>query len=144
MDITDPALQPFFSVTVDGHRLGMFTACDGLGVEVVIESREEGGNNEYVHHLPVRMKYTNIKLTRPLNGDSAAVASWFASMSGTVTRATGHITALRPDGQTIMTWHLNGVIPVRWQGPSFGVANVQVATETLELAHHGFRFEQGR
>ena len=71
-----------FSVVVDIHDLGSFTACEGLGVEVVLEQREEGGNNEFVHQLPVRMKYPNVKLTRALNGESALVAQWFASMAG--------------------------------------------------------------
>ena len=42
----------------------------------------EGGNNDFVHQLPVRFKYTNIKLTRPLDKNTENVAQWFASMSG--------------------------------------------------------------
>ena len=38
----------------------------------------------------------------------------------------------------MFTWTLTGVIPVRWTGPSLSVDSPKVATETLELAHHGF------
>ncbi|HKE97848.1 MAG TPA: phage tail protein, partial [Actinomycetes bacterium] len=31
-----------------------------------------------------------------------------------------------------------GVFPVRWQGPALNVDSPKVATESLELAHHGF------
>jgi phage tail-like protein len=141
IDITeDPALAPFFKVDVGHSSLGTFLTCDGLGVEVVLEQREEGGNNVFIHQLPVRLKYSNIKLTRPVDSDSAKVAEWFAKMGGAVQRSDATITALKPGNvlQTIASWTLHGVIPVRWQGPSFGVENNKVAIETLELAHNGF------
>ncbi len=37
-----------------------------------------------------------------------------------------------------MEWTLTGVIPVRWQGPAFSADSPALATETLEIAHHGF------
>ena len=134
----DPAVAHRFKVSIDGHELGVFTGCDGLGVEVVLEQREEGGNNEFVHQLPVRLKYTNVKLTRPVDEDSEKVAKWLKEMQGTITRASAEITAVGTDAKRITSWKLKGVIPVRWQGPSLGAENNKVATETLELAHHGF------
>lgn len=135
---TDPAVSMCFSVVVDGHDLGVFTGCDGLGVEVVVETRQEGGNNEFVHQLPVRLTYTNVKLTRPVNRDSAAVARWFASMGGDLRRTNARIAAMRLDGTTVTSWSLRDVFPVRWQGPSLSVDTDKAASETLELAHHGF------
>jgi phage tail-like protein len=136
--IEDPAVATRFKVVVSHHDLGTFTSCEGLGAEVVLEQREEGGNNVFVHQLPVRLKYTNIKLTRPVNSDSAKIARWFASMGGEITRTEAEITAMGVDGREIASWKLEGVIPVRWQGPSLNVETAKVATETLELAHHGF------
>ena len=142
---SDPAVSLFFSVSIDtdqhpkvGVDLGDFTSCDGLGFEVAVEQREEGGNNGFVHQLPGRIKYSNIKLTRPLNRDSAVVAKWFSSMGGTIVRTQAVITARRPDGKAVATWTLRGVIPVKWSGPQLSVDTAKVAMETLELAHHGF------
>lgn len=141
--MSDPGIQLFFKVEIgSGHKLGMFTSCDGLGAEVVLEQREEGGNNEFVHQLPVRVKYSNIKLTRPLDADSAEVAKWFATMSGPLVRTTATITALTAERRPMAAWYLTDVIPVRWQGPSFNAESAKMATETLELAHHGFRYEK--
>ena len=140
--IDDPGIQLYFQVEIDQHRLGIFTSCEGLGCEIVVEAREEGGNNDFVHQLPVRMKYTNIKLTRPLDKDTQNVANWFATMTGPLTRTTGHITALTAELKPMATWHLTGIIPVRWQGPSFNAESAKMATETLELAHHGFTYEK--
>ena len=144
-DDADPAVAVCFKVDVHSQKLGWFTGCDGLGCEVVVEQREEGGNQQFVHQLPGRLKYTNVKLTRPVNGDTKLVAKWFASMAGKVERTIADITAMTLDGREVASWTLLDVIPVRWTGPQLGVDNNKVATETLELAHHGFLFpEQGK
>ncbi|MDQ4097470.1 MAG: phage tail protein [Actinomycetota bacterium] len=135
---SDPAVSVCFSVKIDDHDLGAFTACDGLGCEVVIEQREEGGNQRFVHQLPGRLKFPNVKLTRPINKDTEKVAKWFARMSGPVARTGAEIVAMTLDGTKVATWQLMDVIPVRWSGPQLGVDNSKVATETLEIAHHGF------
>jgi phage tail-like protein len=138
-DVTsDPAVSICFTVRIDEHDLGAFTACEGLGCEVTVEQREEGGNNGYVHQLPGRLRFTNVRLTRPINADSEKVARWFAAMTTGVKRTTAEICAMTADGTQVATWNLVGVIPVRWQGPSLSVDALRVATETLELAHHGF------
>lgn len=135
----DPAIAQRFKLKIDGgHDLGTWSQCDGLGVEVVLEQHEEGGNNEFIHQLPVRMKYSNVKLTRMVDEDSKKVAKWFAEMGGEITRTSAEITALGGDDDEITSWKLKGVIPVRWQGPSLSAEATKVATETLELAHHGF------
>jgi phage tail-like protein len=136
---SDPAVTVCFKVKIDGKNLGAFTGCDGLGCEVTVEQREEGGNNAFVHQLPGRVKYTNIKLTRPVNADTRLIAEWFASMTTGVTRTTAEIVALTGDGDPVVSYSLRGVFPVRWTGPSLSVDSPKVATETLELAHHGFQ-----
>ena len=131
------ALSVCFAVRIDDNNLGTFNSVDGLGCEVVIESREEGGNNGFVWQLPTRMKYTNVKLSRPLNKDTAKVATWFASMAGGVKPTTATIEALDPEGKVLFSWGLLGVIPVRWTGPTLNLDSAKVATETIEIAHHG-------
>ncbi len=75
----------------------MFNSCEGLGFEIVIEQREEGGNNAMVWQLPTRMKYTNVKLTRPIGADSAKLTSWFAGMMNGVKPTTMVISAMTVD-----------------------------------------------
>ena len=43
-DADQAAVAVAFKVTIDGQNLGFFTACDGLGCEIAIEQKEEGGN----------------------------------------------------------------------------------------------------
>ena len=57
-----------FEVTID-HKvdLGNWTKCEGLTVEWELQEYREGGLNDYVHRLPGRRKFQNIKLTRPID-----------------------------------------------------------------------------
>lgn len=137
--MTDPGVTTCWSVVVDQQWLGTFMTCEGLGMEVVLEQREEGGNNGFVWQIPTRIKYTNIKLSRPVCESTNRVINWLVASTRKVEPQTATIKALGPDEKTtIAEWTLYGVIPVRWTGPSFNADSPKVATETIELAHHGF------
>jgi len=127
-----------FAVELDKTSIGMFNSCEGLGLEVVLEQREEGGNNMMVWQLPTRMKYSNIKLTRPVGPDSHKLTTWITKALHSVQPITAVISALSADGKPVAKWSLNGVVPVRWTGPSLNLDSPKVFTETLEIAHHGF------
>jgi phage tail-like protein len=138
MTDVEPAVSVCFSVSIGSQDLGTFMSCEGLGIEVVLEQREEGGFNGQVWQLPTRLKYSNIKLSRPLGPETTKVAEWFASMVTGVKRRTATITARNAKNEPVATWNLAGVVPVRWTGPSLNVESPKVATETIEIAHHGF------
>lgn len=138
MDTQDPAVSVCFEVKIDGDSLGAFNGCEGLGCEVVIEQREEGGHNGAVWQLPTRLKYPNIKLTRPVTEDTKLLTAWISSVLTGVSPKTAYITARALDGRVVATWGLMDVVPVRWTGPSLNPDSPKVATETVEIAHHGF------
>jgi phage tail-like protein len=138
MSELEEAVAVCYLVKIDDHSLGEFSSCDGLGCEFVMEQREEGGNNGFVWQLPSRIKYSNIKLTRPVTQDSAKITSWIAGMAGGIQRKTATIEAKTLGGTVIASWALVDVVPVRWTGPQLSADSPKVATETLELAHHGF------
>ena len=140
----DTAVSVSYIVKLDGMNLGAFTTCDGLGCEVVLETREEGGINGMVWQLPTRLKYPNIKLSRPLGRDTEKVAAWFAGVAKGYDRWTGTIEVKRANGKTVATWSLDGVVPVRWSGPSLSPDSPKVIMETVEIAHHGFTVEAGK
>jgi phage tail-like protein len=134
----EPAVTVCFAVSIDGDDLGVFNSCEGLGVEVVMEQREEGGNNGYVWQLPTRLKYTNVKLSRALGPDTVKVARWFTGITSKVTRRTATIVAMTSDNSKVASWNLTDVVPVRWSGPSLNLDSPKIAVETIEIAHHGF------
>jgi phage tail-like protein len=136
--MADPGLGLRFKVRIDGRDIGNWQKVDGLTLEYDMFEYAEGGENAYVHRLPGRVKYQNIKLTRPIDGDSATVHMWLQSLQLRMVPATAQISVLDPGGVTVATWSLAGVYPVRWTGPSLDVGSNQWATETLELSHNGF------
>lgn len=138
MSRKDPGSTIWFSLTIDGESLGHFNGCEGLSTQVEIAQHQEGGNNGFVWQLPTRVTFSNIRLTRPLTPDTAKVAKWISSLQTGITRPTAQITALRADGSQVAQWGLIDVLPVSWQGPTLNPDNPAVATEVLEIAHHGF------
>jgi phage tail-like protein len=134
----DPAVSVCFLVSIDYMMLGAFNSCEGLAIEVVTETREEGGNNGMVWTLPTRIKYSNIRLTRPLTWQSSLTTGWFRTYARHTQRHTAVIEAHTSDNIPIGVWALDGVLPVKWSGPKLGPMDNTVATETLELAHQGF------
>jgi phage tail-like protein len=135
----EQGLNLMFRVELDDKRiLGNWTKCEGLAVEYEVQEYMEGGENSFVHRLPGRCKFTNVKLTRPIDKGSREVALWVAGQRDKPKRQNVAITVLDNQGKAVTTWKLTGVYPVKWAGPSLDAAGNQVALEVLELAHHGF------
>lgn len=139
-------VSTFWRFKMDGFNLGVFTSVEGLGVEVSVETREEGGNNAFIWQLPGRMKYTPLKLTRPVTKDGTDLLNTYLnSMTGKLERKTATLVALTtgPTGSgsepsVVATWNFQGVMLTRWTGPQFTTESGKVLTETVEFAHHGF------
>jgi phage tail-like protein len=131
------ATTVFFRLTIGGDDLGAFNTCSGLGCEVEMEQFAEGGNNGFVWQLPSRIRWSNITFTRPVTADSTKVTTWINSIVRRVQRKDGEIVALQPNLTPITRWQVLGIVPVRWQGPSFDPSRSEAAVETLEIAHQG-------
>ena len=144
--MADPGTQFRFVVTIDGEQIGDFTALEGLSAEYNVMQYAEGGENGFEHRLPGPLKYSTIKLSRPLDEKSTrgggGLAAWFTTLGQQTSRSaatrTAAITAYDSLGEQIASWNLVDAYPFRWTGPSFSSDGNAVAKETLELAHHGF------
>jgi phage tail-like protein len=135
------ALQ--FKVQIDGKDVGMFSQCEGINAEYEVEEIKEGGNNDFIHRLPGRVKYQNLKLTRALDKDSSKLADLFSSFSTKDKKLhTAHITACDGWQRPVASWSFTGVWPVKYTGPQLNAGTSGTANESLELAHSGFTFEQ--
>jgi phage tail-like protein len=147
----DPSGVSYFFVEVDGLKLGSFATCEGLQAEFSFEEINEGGNSDFVYRLPGRIKYGNVKLTRALSRESEAVIKWFTDYNKSrafgkpsIVRSTAMIHMFDIPGQPVFTWTLKDVHPIKWTGPNFSAEANGAAKETLELAFHGFDWEQGK
>lgn len=135
----DPANALRFNVVIDGHDLGAFTGLDGLTAEYEVLSYQEGGENGFVHQLPGRLSYGNIKLTRPVDVRSTPLGAWFRLLAKGVStrRYTATVVAFNDNGEPVAEWTFTDVWPVRYNGPSFSADTAKVAIETFEFAHGG-------
>lgn len=126
-----------FEVVIDRFDLGSWSKCDGLTVEFGVLSHSDGTADEY-YLTPGRTSYSQITLTRPVTQESNAVIAWLTAQRRAPTKGTGAIVLKDASHETVMTWELFGVLPVKWSGPTLDVGATPVATETLVLAHEGF------
>jgi len=135
----NPANALRFNVVIDGHDLGAFTGLDGLNAEYEVISYQEGGENGFVHQLPGRLSYGQIKLTRPVDLRSRALGAWFQLLAKGVStrRYTATVVAFDDNGDPVTEWTFTDVWPVRYAGPSFSADTAKVAIETFEFAHGG-------
>lgn len=132
----DPAVNIVYRCTIDGFiPLGMWTKIEGLGMEYQVTEYREGGVNGYTHKILGPCKYTNLRLSRPVDSTSDLLMLWLQSNMVHVVAQTMAITALTMAGDEITTWNLSGVVPVKWTGPSLDIMSNNVATETLELTY---------
>lgn len=140
----EPAVGYRFKIEIEGRELGLFTKVEGLGAKYDVLTVKEGGENGFVHKLPGRLEYDDLKLTRPVDESSGDLATWFTGYQDAVRQqqrlelVTASITAYNGDGEEVATWSLRGVFPIRYSGPTFEAGSGNVLTETLELAHQGF------
>jgi len=147
-DGTRLGLTTRFRVVVQDVDLGGWATCRGLLVDFKHDMIKEGGHYDTATIIPDRVLYTPITLTRAMNAtDSAAVQAWLArvvqdwygdSSDGGYSDRTAQITLLDAHQETVMTWRLRNVYPLRWRGPDLDAKSGNVAVETLELAHEGF------
>lgn len=135
-----------FLFEVDGVEIGYFMEVSGLEVTVETERVVEGGQNSFVHQLPGRMTWPNIRLKRGVT-QSDNLLAWLNKSSGEqfavngnkLTRSSAAITLIGAGGKRLRAWEFDGAFPIKWNGPSFAVESAEAATEELEIAHHGFR-----
>jgi phage tail-like protein len=131
----DPALNVFYRVSIDGLiSLGTWTKVDGLAMEYQVTEYREGGVNGYMHKIVGPAKFTNLRLSRPVDVTSTLLMTWLMSNQVAIKPQTMAVTAMTAAGDDITTWSLVGVVPVKWTGPSLDIMSNAVSTETLEVA----------
>jgi phage tail-like protein len=139
----DPASSLSFYIRVPGYDAVGFTGIDGLSAEYDVQKYEEGGENTFVHQLPGRIRYTNIKLTRPVESPNEArpsLAAWFSTLvkAHRIDRLDATVTAFDGNHRPVAVWNLRSICPIKYTGPSFSMDNAKAAVESVEFAHNGF------
>jgi phage tail-like protein len=127
-----------FKVSVPGLTIGTFRECNGLSMEFDVFEWAEGGNNEFVHHLPGRMRYPYLTLSSGMTDDQA-MQTWFWKTREQAELKEVIIELQTQDAQTKRAWTFADAFPVRWTGPGIAADAQGLANESLEIAHSGLK-----
>lgn len=132
----DPALSIVYKCTIDGFiPLGIWNKIEGLGFEYQVTEYREGGINGHTHKIIGPAKYTNLRLSRPVDSNSQFLSAWIQAQMIKVVPQTMSISALNAAGEEITTWNLAGVVPFKWTGPTLDIMGNAIAMETLEVTY---------
>jgi phage tail-like protein len=140
VNLTPPLQSGRFLVEIGKDPVAYFQDCSGLTFEIEVQEYSEGGNNEFIHKLPGRAKYSNITLKRGVTVDTT-FADWRPKIKdGKITVEKKNLSIILFDhtGTTIKRWNVTEAYPVKWTGPDMKASSMEVAIETLELAHEGW------
>ena len=128
----------YFKVSIPGLTVGAFNECHGLQMQFDVFEWAEGGNNEFVHHLPGRVRYPYLSFTSGLV-DNDALQKWFRSTGGQPEIKEVTIELTTQDGKTKRSWTFADAYPISWSGPTIAAHGAGLATESLEIAHSGLK-----
>src|SRR3954453_1587009 len=127
-----------FKVSIPGLAIGTFRECSGLSMEFDVFEWAEGGNNEFIHHLPGRVRYPYLTLVGGMTRDSA-MQQWFWQTRQQAGLKEVTVELQSQNGQNTRPWTFTDAFPIRWTGPSVAADAHGMATETLEIAHAGLK-----
>ena len=127
-----------FVLEITGLAIGAFREVTGLQMEREILEYPEGGNNDYVHKLPGRVKYPNLVLKRGIT-DQDELMRWFWQTQATPERKSVTVKLVDSTSKTMRAWAFDAAYPVKWVGPNLNAGSDSPATEQLELVHAGMR-----
>lgn len=141
--LNDAAVAWKFLVELDGVEVGLFTECEGLKLERDVVDQKEGGNNDFIHKFPGRIKQDNIRLRRAIMF-APELWTWFNTgvVMGRASRRHVTIHVQGPDGLDMQVWDVINAWPVKYEGPELKVDSVQAAAELIEMAHHGLKMHR--
>jgi phage tail-like protein len=125
-----------FVLEVPFLQIGAFAEIGGLQVERDVLEYAEGGVNDYVHKLPGRLKYPNLKLKRGIT-DQDALQAWFFDSQASAQLQTVTVKLVDATGEVRRSWAFADAFPVKWIGPKLSAGSDAGATEELEIAHGG-------
>ena len=128
----------YFKISIPGLDIGMFRECNGLTMEFDVFEWAEGGNNEFVHHLPGRLRYPYLTLMRGMT-DQDNLQRWFWQTRQQAELKEVTIELHTPSGATTRAWTFGDAFPVRWSGPRVAADGAGIAAETLDIAHSGLK-----
>jgi phage tail-like protein len=137
--VPDPYANFNFLVEIDNIARAAFQECSGFDSTIDVIEHREGGDNTTPRKLPGMTKFSNIVLKWGMTDDRDLYDWHRRAIDGNVERKNGSIVLLNRKGEEVARWDFERAWPSKWDGPNLNAEGNDVAIETLELAHEGFK-----
>ena len=131
---------PAFHFTVEwgGQRAG-FTEISGLNQELQVIEYREGASPEYAAiKMPGIPKLSDITCKRGVVAGDNEFFDWLSTVRmNKIERRDLVISLLNEEHQPVMVWKVQGAFPIKTEGPTLISSGIEVAIESISLAHAG-------
>jgi phage tail-like protein len=119
-----------------------FQTVSGLSVEYDMDEYKEGGENRFIHKLPVRTKYADMVLKRGMLTDSQVI-DWLlkAFRDREFEPADVNVILMNEKSEPLRTWKVTHAIPKKWLVSDLNANENTVVIETLELIYRYFTIQ---
>ena len=117
-----------------------FQSVSGLNVTVETENFAEGGENRFVHSLPVKTKFDNLVLKRGMILDHDLVKWVKDAVENFEFRPLNmQVVLLNEKNEPLNVWDIVNAYPVKWSVSDFNAEESKLVVETLELKYQYFK-----
>jgi phage tail-like protein len=145
MDLSYPQVGFHFSVVFELFPQFpndiRFQEVSGLSAEVETESINEGGENRFSHHLPVRTKYSDLVLKRGKFLGSGVLHWCRKAIEFQEYKPTNLIISLLDENNIpLYNWYVVHAIPKKLDISSFNAEQNSIVIETMTLQYHYFKY----
>ncbi len=144
VDVLYPPVGFHFKVEFDLSGISendfRFQEVSGISTELETESIKEGGENRFLHHLPIRAKYNDLVLKRGLLNDSTLL-EWCkdAIENLSISPTNVWVTLLNEQQEPLQTYSFVNAWPKKWSISDFNAQESRLVVETLELSYQYFK-----
>lgn len=136
-----PPIGSFFKVKIGNFSEIDFQEVSGLSMTLETAALKEGGQNRFVHQLPVRTASDKLLLKRALS-PSSEVADWCKKALEEFSFSPQDIQISLLDfaaqDNILVQWHITRAYPVKWSVAGFDAMKNDVVIESIELQYHYF------
>ena len=118
-----------------------FQEVTGIGSEMGTEEVKEGGENRYVHRLPVSMKHPQLELKRGIATMASPLLVWCRSVlegdfAAPIVPMVMTVFLLNQYNIPVRVWTFDNAYPVNWEVEAFGSDKNEVAIEKIVLSYN--------
>ncbi|MDL2256504.1 phage tail protein [Parabacteroides sp. OttesenSCG-928-G06] len=140
----NPAVSFYFRVTFQGKPEipdMNFQEVSGLTIDMDVETVKEGGENNFTHQLPLRLKHNRLVLKRALEKMGNELEQWVrdnleSGFAKGFTPRNITITLLDSKGEPFSQWLCSNAYPAKWELSALNAEKNALAIETLELNYN--------